>query len=280
MQQIKDLVATDISRGLFEKIQRGIALQPYKDLYISAQGDDATADGTQDKPFKTIPKLLEHINVLYSNNAVTKNIIVKFLTDFTYTKRLDLYYNTRWFLVLEANGYNVTLGAIATRRCNVRFNGITFSAQNDMSNGSVLDADNYSYVLLNNCKFLAPQAQALFLWCIRYHGTLTMKGENIIDLSNNQTSIKEALIACYAKSDVYCDGDISIKSNITVEKVISLVRQGGLYIKDNIAFKPYGFTVTGKKYSLRNYSYMDLRGRGESILFGNKEGELLDGKIY
>ena len=280
MQQIKDLVATDISRGLFERIQRGIALQPYKDLYISAQGDDATADGTQNKPFKTIPKLLEHINVLYANNATTKNITIKFLADFTHTKRLDLFYNTRWYLIFDAESHNVTLGAISTRRCNVRFNGITFSAQNDLVYGSIIDADNSSLLIIDSCKFTAPSVRATFMLCVRYHSTLLLKGENTVNLGSNNNSIRDALIACYAKSDMYHEGSLSIKSNITTNKIISLVRHGSMYLGDNATFKANTFTVTAKKYFVKNYSFLDLRGKGDSVLIGNQAGELLDGKIY
>ena len=281
MQQIKDLVATDISRSLFEKIQRGIALQPYRELHISANGNDATADGTQEKPFKTLPKLLEYLNVLYSNSTSAKNIGIRFLTDFTYTEHLVLHYMTRWYILFNGNGKDVTLGSASIRRSNIRFNDVNFKPQTTFTNASCIDADNHSLVVLNNCVFYEPKANVNFYLCCRYNSHMLIKGNIYLDFSENNSTVKDAFIAVYASSCTFNDGNIGLRSNITTQKFVSTTRYGEFMMDASGKINSNGFTANCKKYCASKYSTINLNGRGDSILLGNQEGVLeQDGKVY
>ena len=277
MQQIKDLVATDISRSLFEKIQRGIALQPYTDLYISAQGNDATADGTQDKPFKTIPKLLEFIKVKHGNSLVNNNIVVKFLSDFTDTRKLTFLYTNRWYIIFDANGYNVTLGGAFVRFCNIRFNGIAFTPQDDVKNRAfeIMQASNLFFY---NCTFNPCSVPTTSYFVVRYHGTLTFSGNININVGS---SVTDDLFSSWAFSILYFEGDIQLQQNCTCKRVFYVTRQSEVSFIKEVTINQNGYTVNASKYLVNKDSLIDTRGKGKDFLLGDQEGVLeKDGKIY
>lgn len=277
MQQIKDLVATDISRSLFEKIQRGIALQPYKDLYISAQGDDATADGTQDKPFKTIPKLLEFIKVKHGNSLVKNNIVVKFLSDFTDTRKLTFLYTNRWYIIFDANGYNVTLGGAFVRLCNIRFNGITFTPQDDVENRA-FEALQASNIFFYNCTFNPCASPTISYFVTRYHSTITFSGDLNLNIGN---SVTDDLFSAWVFSILYFEGKINLKQNITCKRIFYVTRQAEASFIKEVVINNNTFTVNASKYLVNKDSLIDTRGKGKDFLLGNQEGVLeQDGKIY
>ena len=92
--------------------------------WVSNQGNDKTADGSQEKPFATLSGALLYIHqkVFNPNYAVT----VDFLTD--YEEAPTIYHNferpiggiyTNLFTIQNSQGHNVTIS-----RCNVFGNGV------------------------------------------------------------------------------------------------------------------------------------------------------------
>lgn len=93
-------------------------------IYISTNGDDATANGTEQKPFATVQKA-----ILYAYNNVYANhhIRLKFLTDHTTNVITSVgHIPNGQFFIFDANGHNVTLTRLKLSLGNFSFEGINF----------------------------------------------------------------------------------------------------------------------------------------------------------
>ena len=280
MQQIKDLVATDISRGLFEKIQRGISVADTTKYYISNSGSDSN-DGTESKPFKTIEKCIETIRIKHGNNQLITGIDIHFLSDYENTKTIRFSgFNRNIQFYFRNESHNVVLGGFSLHSNCVNFYNITFKPKETFLNSSVHDVGFYSIAQYTNCTFYAPPIQLNYYFCCRYYSHIIFRGNCIVNLSNNENAIRGGIVASYAKGIVFHDGTITLGSDFTSASVIEVMRHGEYVTTKLASFDANGFTANAKKYRIENYSFIDLLGKGEGMLLGNKAGELLDGKVY
>ena len=283
MQQIKDLVATDISRGLFEKIQKGLAIKGKSefDYYVSSQGNDADADGTEQNPFKTIHKTLQFIYEKHPCNNDVKMINIVFLTDFTDTSHIVIdsrLYSS--FISFRANNKNVILSTVKINNARADFRGIKFKPKGSGSSSSPIAVTNYSTCNIIDCTFLSTSdSYSQYIICTTM-STVTIQGDTVINIEN--TSLKNSFISVYNKSTIaISQANLILQSNMTVPYFYLVSRQSEVYVYSTSNVTPNTYSVTGKKYLVNILSNLNTIGRGDAVLFGNQAGAIeKDGKIY
>ena len=156
--KINGLVAEQISKDLATRLLNKTYLRQERDLvlYVSNQGDNSTADGSQDKPFKTLSKCLRYIL-----NYVCTNYFIKinFLTDYIETEDVIKIraINMGGFLEIISNGHNVVLNHIKIYQGFVTFKGINFKQTYDdnllycADSSVVYFTDTFTVTLKDNC---------------------------------------------------------------------------------------------------------------------------------
>lgn len=128
MVYTSDLVADKVTAGLKAKLLENVWRKPTEfgySIYVSAQGDDTTGNGTQGKPFKTVSRAITWLVDNYIGRPNT-NYTVHALTDIDETQAA---YNIQfhpWHLKISADGHNVRLGRFYIQYSIVSFEGVTF----------------------------------------------------------------------------------------------------------------------------------------------------------
>lgn len=267
----KNIVAQSISESLYNKIiqdAKGLKPLPVKlRVYISNQGNDNTADGSIEKPFRTISKCIDYVYNNYYVSHTYLNTYIDFLTDYTDSTVLAFRFD-KFYFVLNGNGHNVNIGAVVVADFgSVSLSNITIKPAYLNKDFNAINAHNGT-IYLNNVVIdlgnIANNTPAGILSPIiaRYHGYINL---NTITLNLNNTIIDSIFMA-------YKHGLINVNYTITINGDVSIRK--GLFSLEDISECAVNHTVkfiksntlTGKKYNLLTNSLIRLYNRGISIL--------------
>lgn len=164
------------------------------DIFVSSKiGNDATADGTEIKPFKTIQSAINSLPMLSSN---TYNFWVEpgsYLEDVT----IDSIQASR--IYIYASNYATTSGSSSSTGCYVRsFNFTNMSTYVQVNGFTMVDtknapdcsifADLCKYISIQNCRFLEDTKTNSNFRSVTGGGTIVSIGSNTV-MSNQYTAL-------------------------------------------------------------------------------------------
>lgn len=257
-----NFVANSITKSLQDKILantwKKIATTT---LYVSNQGDDTTADGSQEKPFATISKAVSHIFDNYRqrpNSAININC----LTDIDEgTTQISFYWHGNR-IFLNANDHEVKVGSVAVTHSELQFNGVTFLGR---ANTRALDVAQGAIVVLNNCTIESHLNPYVSLHVHR-GASIVVQGNTTFNTSNGF-----GLFYVERFGNIYTGGTITVNdtSESNTNGFVLGRTQGLCYF--NTSAQLTG-TFKGKKYDLYSGSQLDTFGRGTGFLLGT-DGE-------
>ena len=230
-------------------------------LYISNTGNDNTADGTENKPFKTLKKCLNKLKESIITNCI---VTIKFLSDYEETlTSMDIRNNNVGsYFTINGNGHNVTL-------CTIRLFQGFFIVQNlnvketDVNSANVYVSEN-AYVFFRNANV---KSGLLFN---SNHAILSNRNATIIIDGTCNIDINKTngyAVGAMKGGKVIFDVDTSaLTVNGTAKSLFYAIHGGAIHaILGTVAG-----SFTGQKYILSLGSLLNLNGRGTGILVGSE----------
>ena len=255
-------------------------------LYVKQDtGNDDTADGTQEKPFKSILRCYNYIRDNFYFSGVTKTnasqaVVIRFLSDYTETENLleffgitnDQYATQRYAVEINGYGFNVILNCVLNYRSYLILRNIVLKGSNTTTDpilysvfgrvfigDSTIKTDNdckssvilriSSYGILNSSRTLninVKHTAQFFILC-DYHSMITTTNMCQFNFENN-FKISEAFIKCS--------------------------RQSLVEFEQSSNFNLNSFSVTGRKYFIDANGFVNTRGRGKDFILGSIAGIL------
>ena len=258
--KIPGLVAESISQKLFDKILSK-TLKPItqnQTFYIKQDtGDDATANGSQSKPFKSLIACMNYIQ----KNIITNNSIeIHFLSD--YDEAVDSIsmrnLNILAYITLVGTNYNVILNNFSVYQAYIHFKDITFRSRSADQIGIYVSEN--SFVIVTNCSHIDTVENAGENIFVNRGGFVWFKnGGNFTVNKSNRSIIRAETTSAFYKDD---DSVLTINGN-----AYSLFNVKG---SSNVIFINGSFTgsFVGKKFNLERNSCLNLFSRGDSHLLG------------
>ena len=248
--KIPGLVAENISQELAEKLQTpSVDLKDYVKIshavsgitfYVSENGNDSTADGTAEKPFRNLKTALKYANT--SKTDETSDFTVKFLSDYTETDSINIFNNLSK-IVIDGEGHNVVLRNAILSSAWVTFKNLTFNNHADNPYNKIIYASGKSY--------------------------LFFRGNNVINADNSDAL--NTIIECAEKSILNVQGSLTI-NNPSDKQLTSAIRlrKDGLFLGEVDSF-----SVTG---SYRDV--FELYDKAAAFLIGDYSSESAEPVSY
>ena len=234
------------------------------DFYISNQGDDSIADGTEIKPFKTLETCIKYLqDNIYTNYDVNIN----FATDYTEeTKNFSIKnVGTRGYLILNGNNHNVIFkGGLSLYLDKFHIKNINFDFGSEVKNPTLyLTENSYGYaenitINNNNASYVNVNTQR--------GATLILRQK--ISFTGNNT---ESLFAAERSSKIIFESssDTVVDINGSFNAVFNVFNNSMINVRNDVKFTGNG---VGKKYNLGYCSCLNLMGRGDSIITASELG--------
>lgn len=245
-------------------------------------GNDDIADGSQEKPFKSLLACHEYIRKNYFFCKKSAGIFIDFLSD--YTELLDIInlnpitnntislYN--YVCIRNTNPYNVKLTNIFLNTgAHTLFENITFIG-NNKSTYPIIDTHT-AWCTLRDITFDLINDNYRDALKSRYYANLNIYNTTF----KNSKNISGSLFICYGNSAInFLEGSTTITDNLTVNNFMSVASNSFINIHTSVNFSG---SITGKKYLCKQDGKIYTNGRGESILLGTIEGtKETGGEIY
>lgn len=279
----KTLYAKEVSED-FNEIPLP-SLMPITDtliVYVSANGNDTTADGSQSRPFRTLQACYDYIRNNYYFATGSNGVYIKFLTDYTETANyLNLYEvlncsasDPKNSIIIDGIGHNVILNPINNYCGYINLQNITLRTNANCT--FVLQSSYERGILLGDNCTINIEHDDKKIFSLRGYGMIQIGRTVNINLNNkNITGL------------VYAETCANFGCNFGGAPTINLVGDGTFtkcllfanYASRIIIPNPITATgtITGKKYIINLNSILFLRGKGSGAVPGSIEGELLTG---
>ena len=245
-----------------------------KTFWIAQDGDDSSANGTEDNPFSTLSKAVEYVEKFYANTRY--QISFNFLTDYEDTDpeahSCELHKNlggfsARWIKIRNTLNKNVTI-------CRLRSYAPSATIVENVKIKSV--SNNCMSAALGGTFFLGGNITLEYAGVSKAYSLLSAtKGGNICIFSNcNLTLITDTPDKTIAFNTL--DGGafmhqyesntaFTINLNSDVATLFNASRQGRLFNFNACTVNANGHTAT-TDIALTNNSYMYIAGRGTAWL--------------
>lgn len=276
MSYTSDLVATKISNELKEKILdlswRKIATQT---LYVSANGNDDTADGSQSKPFASVSSAIAYLrqNFKHTANAV---ITIKFLTDYTFTGNLFIFdvvgmdINSR--LVIDGSDHTVTFKTrLYIASASIELRNLNFESLKASQDGVIFAAD-YAQLFLGGTINVTLRHSGCTVLSIARHSRFSNNGA-ALTVSADAGITGRALFRYRDFSSIHVFGTSSASVTVDGVEFTLAVFDGYRFSYANCDQQIQG-TATGKKYQLDSTTALSTNGHGNDYLIGSTDGTL------
>lgn len=263
----------------------------YTTLYIKQDtGVDSIADGTQERPFKSLLTCYKYITSSLGNTSNYSRITIKFLSDYTETATTITFGSTNLSLgvglTIDGEGFNVILCPLITYSCCIDLKNLTIKySENNNTFRFCIDVLYSSIVrIYGTVKFVIDvnnTNKGSFVTVMRsiYGAEIALYDGFIIEF-NNDISIANTFF-CGVNGSVSLYGNIYINnSTITLNQIINLISNGRFSIGNyNISGTS---NIIGQKYFLNYKSHLILNGRGNEVInLGSKAGETVnDSLVY
>lgn len=262
-------------------------------IYVSANGDDATADGSESKPFRTVINAHRYIrrNIILANES--KFVAIKFLTDYTETKSIIRFYPTLGqgkasannLIYIDGQGHNVTLHGIQAYSTCISFNNVNFVFDDnyyDSGNeigcqsryGGQIYLDNNNTITINFTK--ATDRFSLFY---------SVSGQIAL---NSPLPIIINAISLYAL--LFLEQHSVFTVNVSAKPLFKISGKckfiNAAFISSSLSFLNLRYTIentgtfTGKKYYANMLGLISNGGRGDTIPIGDTPGTVENGGVY
>lgn len=267
-------------------------LKPVKEhitLYIKQDtGDDSIANGTQERPFKSLLACHNYITSNLGNTSNYSRISIKFLSNYTETNTLITFGSTNLGLgvglTIDGEGFNVILCPLQTYSCSLNLKNLTIK-----------------YTETNNT--FRYCIDVLYSSVVRIYGTVKF----VIDVNNTNKGSFVTVIRClYSAETALYDGftiefnnDISITNIFTCGINGSVTLYGNIYINNStITLNEIMYLISSSRFSLSNYnilgtssiigkkyllnykSYMILNNRGDEVIsLGSEAGKAINDSL-
>ena len=282
-------ISKDLANRLLAKTLKPVT--EYTTLYIKQDtGDDSIADGTQERPFKSLLACHNYITSNLGNTNSFSRITIKFLSDYTETNTLITFGSTNLGLgvglTIDGEGFNVILCPLITYSCCIDLKNLTIKySENNNTFRFCIDVLYSSIVrIYGTVKFVIDvnnTNKGSFVTVMRslYGAEIALYDGFIIEF-NNDISIANTFF-CGVNGSVTLYGNIYINnSTITLNQIINLISNGRFSIGNyNISGTS---NIIGQKYFLNYKSHLILNGRGNEVInLGSKAGEAVnDSLVY
>lgn len=265
--KINGLVAEQISKDLATRLLDKTYLRQSKDLelYISNQGNDSTADGTQEKPFKTLSKCLGYIfNTVCTNYFVRVN----FLTD--YTESEDIIQvraiNMGGFLEIKSSGHNVVLHHIKIYQGFVTFDGINFTQTLD--DNLLYCADSAMLYFLNTFAITLKDNSAHRVFYPNRNAHIQISDNANITINGTTTSGGAEVFRAQVNSSI-----LVLANSLKLTENLTNITGINCYYNSLVLFNPKTFTApprpSAKGYLVSNNSHISFNGKGKPQNLGD-----------
>lgn len=253
-------------------------------IYVSASGNNLSADGTEENPFKTIADAYNYLkNNFYFIKGTATIKVISDLTEepFDYTNILGANKYTNLFVTIDGTGHNVVLKSITVKDAMVYFKHITFTQDDNIQ--TIIDCVCFSRLYLNDCTFKLNKSQeqnatggyivARYYSFIDFFGTSYISCEGTIKGKN--------LFSLYAFSRLnFLGTSLDIQSELTLSgSFFNVMQQSGVYFTSTLAISNPEKLLGGKKYTLTDLSLLKSSGRGDSIIPGTA-GTINDSSVF
>lgn len=263
-------------------------------LNVSAQGDDATADGTEAKPFKTIKACYSYIQRNFYFVGTYPRIYINALTDlppeggedgrgFTFYGVLNNGITGYNCVHIRANEYSVTLRGVVVANTAVSFDGCILETTSSHRALFVSGKGRCSCV---NCTFIVTDTanKKLSMAYSEYFGQLALYGDTKIIFKPNS--------GCYSVLSAKWNGisyfstygskhTVTIQADPTAQVTnafLQSIENGLLLINNEVVFT--GDTINTKKYIATINSTIVTYGRGDEIFPASQAGEKDDTSVF
>lgn len=266
--KINGLVAEQISKDLATKLLDKTYMKNKDNVTInvSANGDDSTADGTEQKPFADLQRAVSYA---YQNIKTNAHVTINFLTDFTHSEYLKLVHiQCGRYLIFKSNGHNVTLGRVLCQLGNFSFEGINFK-QTDATQEILTVSSLANVYIIENSKIEladSPKQDLIQVW----NGTLTFDDRSSITLtSKTQAPNNIFLFLCTYQGKIIFHS----APNITLENNLNAIgffrcHLNSLILFDRKAVLSAPVRTQAKAYEVRMGAHLSFNGRGKPLNLG------------
>lgn len=267
-KKIPNLVAENLSQDLANKFWKKIN-NPSNIFYISNTGNDATADGSEMRPFQTLQSAVSY----YNDNFKTRNnqgTSFQFLSDYSGDSDFSFTYQEN-DVSIKGNGFNVNL----TSQFEINNTGLRLSDINitQPNNKSILIGTSHSSVRVDNCTFTVNTDAANLPFLFERFSALLFGEGNTINAGTNEDQSNLILIRRQSLLLMYSDCTINDTATASHNKT-------PFYLQQRSAFVLLSGNINGAwhgpKYNLDGDSCIITLGRGEDVLLGEKAGIIND----
>lgn len=282
--KIPGLVAESISQELFDKIKdvsspKIISNRPT--MYVGTNGNDDTANGSQEKPFKTLLKCIEHIKTKYISvgefNNITPTITIKFVTDYIQDRLIIS--DTNIQIVIDGENHNITI----KNYIQVTHGYLTLknlSINDERTNGTeLITAWSNGFIYLQDC------VVNIINRITTYYGVIKCRYSSYLEIRdctfncNNNISTLQYIATAYQGSHLIIASSNFIINNATINHpqggFLAVYDNGYIFINTSVNFT--GKNCNGKKYYIDGNGTIETNGRGESIFLGTEDGVIEHG---
>ena len=239
---IPNLITKSIPKGVVDHILDQTIKHIHENLYvnISSTGNDDTADGSQEKPFKTLNKALEFVRRTVHIYKIGAGVRINFLTDYTETENIVYFkrivgedFSETMYTTVYTNGHNVQLNAIKVEGTSVIF------------------ADEITF----NCN--VPTLTAPLVYSLK-EGSIAFKKNITINLNSKKVTTNLIAVLKYSAIDCYGDIIINVKQPCECKAIIGEDQYAFFNIRKNISTYGEAVTLTDCFLRMNVYSYMNI----------------------
>lgn len=286
--KIPGLVVENISKDLADKLLAKSLKPVTKSMtfYIKQDiGDDSIADGSQDKPFKSILRCYNYIRDNFYFSGVIKTlasqaIVIKFLSDYTETENVleffgitnDQMITQRYAVEINGEGFDVILNCVINYRSYLIFKNIVFKGSNATADSIIYSIYGRTFVGDSTIKTDNNCTSSVILRASSY-GVLIPS----TTISFNVKHIPQYFMLCDYLSMITTANmcQFNFENNFKIsEAFIKCSRQSLVEFEQSSNFNLNSFSVTGRKYFIDANGFVNTRGRGKDFILGSIEGIL------
>lgn len=258
-------------------------------VYVDANGNDATADGTQALPFKTISAALQFVAGNYFLGTYTATIQI---AAGTYDEMIILppYMTSGGVIVLQGAGAANTIiskSGLASGNSVLRLsnassyvcNDLLLSALDGIQNAGIVAAKGSMTINRVNIRqgdstgWGAP---------IKINSGASLRLGSVVGETLNFTIQSGRTASCIIQADT--GSSVQQGSNITANGAVEYgtvsVNSGGSYERNTPSLPTFTGTVMGKRYGVTTNGVINVQGAGANFFPGTVAGTAVSGGQY
>lgn len=272
--RIPGLVAESISQDLADKLlaKNLKILKNNITLYLSNTGDDSIADGSIDRPFKTIQECLYYIKCNYDTFGVTK-IYIEPLEPYSVNSLEIRTGNKRFWNGVNFVGTNNNLNfnnGLLIEKSDISFTNCTFSDENSKKMLITVYGGWVGFSGTNTLNILNPGSSGIYA---NYNSLIDMNSNLVINAPNNFMYLSR----CVGQSYIYFRANraITLPNNKACTTLFYNYNQGFTECLSNFIN-----SVEGKKYINKCNSVMSVAGKGIDYIPASLAGTSDNGSFF